>query len=194
MRIIGGEKRSRAILAPAGEDTRPTLDQTRESLFNILRGRVEDAEVLDLYAGSGALALEALSRGAKRAVLVDLSREACRVIRKNIESLGFQEAAALYQTDAAVALDRLQKKDARFDLIFLDPPYRVNLSETLKKCAEGGLLSADGRIIAEHAAKTPPVCPPGLVLLDRRDYRGTSLSFYGRDEHGPDEVPVSGQL
>lgn len=194
MRIIAGEFRSRVILAPKGSDTRPTLDQTRESLFNILRDRVEDAAVLDLFAGSGALALEALSRGAKSAVLVDLSRAACGVIRRNIESLGLSSRAALYQADAAVAVDRLSKKSALFDLIFLDPPYRVSLTDTLKACFAGGLLAENGLIIAEHALQTPPVCPPGLQLIDRRDYRGTAISFYGRDSHGADEVPVSGQL
>ena len=117
MRIIAGEMRSRTILTPKGTDTRPTLDRTRESLFNIIAAWCPDARVLDLYAGSGALALEAISRGAQSAVLCDSSREAARVIKANIEALRVQDRARLLPMMDSQALALLGREGARFDLV-----------------------------------------------------------------------------
>lgn len=181
MRIIGGEARSRTLIAPKGMETRPTLDQVRESLFNILQMRIEGAKVLDLYAGSGALALEALSRGAESAVLCDMSREACSVIRRNIDSLHYQERATLYQTEDKRALDLLEKSGIKFDLIFLDPPYRMDTSVTIDLIVDKNLLAPGGLIIVEHDEKMMPN-PKKITCIDRRKYRATNLSFYGRDD------------
>ena len=126
MRIISGDARGRKLFAPSGEDTRPTADRIRESLFNILSNRVWDAEVLDLFGGTGAMALEALSRGAAHAVIVDSDREAIRAIQRNAEGVlkdALNERAKIIRADYRAAIDAMP--EVRFDLVFLDPPYRM---------------------------------------------------------------------
>ena len=177
MRIIAGEKRSRKLLTPEGNDTRPTADRVKESLFSILQPRLFGARVLDLYAGSGALALEALSRGALGAVLCDVSPAACRVIRQNIAALGYEEKARLLNRSDTAALTQLEKENAVFDLIFLDPPYRMDMSPVCRRLCEGGLLARDGIIVAEHQKEMPPKTGSWAVLTDRREYGITGLSF-----------------
>ena len=136
MRIIGGDARGRTIVAPAGAKTRPTQDYVRESLFNIIRWDVEDARVLDLFAGTGALSLEALSRGARSAVLVDMDRAAGAAIRKNMETSRLSEKCRLIPRDYHAAMDVLAAEGARFDLVFIDPPYKME--NTGEMCAAGG--------------------------------------------------------
>src|SRR5262245_5664288 len=121
MRIIAGTHKGRRIAAPKGEQTRPTGDRVREALFNLV-GPVDDASVLDLFAGSGALGLEALSRGARRCVFAETDSAACRVIRQNVESLGLTGALVL-QRDAVAVLREERSGGRRHDLILLDPPY-----------------------------------------------------------------------
>ncbi len=178
MRIIAGEMRSRRLKAPEGMDTRPTADRVKEALFSILNGRVYGAKVLDLYAGSGALALEALSRGAESAVLADHGRAACAVIQENIDALGCQGRAALLRMKDTAALAALQKQNARFDLIFLDPPYRMDTAPVCAALLAAGLIAEDGMIVIEHSRETPPDIAPPLTLRDRREYGAAGLSFY----------------
>ena len=178
MRIIAGEMRSRRLKAPEGMDTRPTADRVKEALFSILAGRCQGARVLDLYAGSGALALEALSRGAKSAVLVDCGRNACPVIRENIDALGCGDRAALLRMKDTAALSALQKQNARFDLIFLDPPYRMDTAPVCAAILTAGLMEEGGMIVIEHSRASPPDIAPPLALRDRRDYGAAGLSFY----------------
>ena len=178
MRIIAGDMRSHRLKAPGGMDTRPTADRVKEALFSILNGRVYGAKVLDLYAGSGALALEALSRGAESAVLVDSGRNAWPVIQENIDTLGCGDRATLLRMQDTAALRLLQKQNARFDLIFLDPPYRMDTAPVCAAIAASGLLKEDGMIVAEHSRDTPPNVAPPLVLTDRREYGAAGLSFY----------------
>lgn len=179
MRIISGQARGRKLTTLPGDNTRPTLDRTREALFNILQTRVFDARVLDLFAGSGALALEALSRGAASAVLCDHSPEACTVIEKNIDAVRVREKAQLLRCEAADALTRLSGR--QFDLIFLDPPYRKGLvDEALRGIAAGDLLADGGRICAETAADEGFDVPDGLKLTDQRRYGKSLLHFIER--------------
>ena len=182
MRIIAGEKRSRRLQTLEGLDTRPTLDRVKEALFSILTPRIAGARVLDLYAGSGALALEALSRGAQSAVLCDLSRKACRVIAANIAALDYGDKARLLCMPDSAALALLQKEQAAFDLIFLDPPYRMETADACAAILEKGLLSPDGIIVAEHAREKEPPQVPGLTVVDRRQYGVAGLTFYCRSE------------
>ncbi|HWQ59345.1 MAG TPA: 16S rRNA (guanine(966)-N(2))-methyltransferase RsmD, partial [Clostridia bacterium] len=123
MRIIAGEKRGTVIRAPKGANTRPTLDRVRESLFGILQHEIPDASVLDLFAGSGALGLEAVSRGARFALLNDASREARLVIEANVKKLGFGDKTSLFCLDYAAALKRAAAAGWKFGVVFLDPPY-----------------------------------------------------------------------
>lgn len=179
MRIIAGTARSRAILTPQGLDTRPTLDRVRESLFNILQPITPGARVLDLFSGSGALALEALSRGAQSAVMVDISREANRVQIQNVKALGFEKSAAVLLTDWRQALEQLAKQGASFDLIFLDPPYKLlDLRQVGAALLERELLAPDALIVIEHDRETKPVFDPRFVQTDQRQYGKAGILFY----------------
>ena len=187
MRIIAGEFRSRTLLAPKGMDTRPTLDRTRESLFNIISAECPEARVLDLYAGSGALALEALSRGAASAVLCDKSREAARVIAANIASLKVEDRARLLAMSDQQAVRMLQQEGVRFDLVFLDPPYRGGLyGELLDRIKHFDKLQTGGIMVVETPADIEPDSP-GFPYVKLRSYRygKVRLTTFSRNE---DEV------
>ena len=182
MRIIAGEARGRRIEAPEGLETRPTLDRVRENLFNMLQNRVRDARVLDLFAGSGALSLEALSRGAAAAVLTDISARAHRVEKKNVETLGFGDRARVIQCDWHRAVSLLREEDARFDLIFLDPPYDSGLVEkALDQIIAFDILREGGIIICETRSNVvlPEVPEPYYRAREYR-YGKVKLTTYGR--------------
>ncbi|MBR5705169.1 MAG: 16S rRNA (guanine(966)-N(2))-methyltransferase RsmD, partial [Deltaproteobacteria bacterium] len=164
--------------APEGMDTRPTADRVKEALFSILQGRLYGTRVLDLYAGSGALALEALSRGAESAVLADCAAKACQVIQENIDALNCQNQARLLRMKDTAALTALQAKGDSFDLIFLDPPYRMGTAPICRAILEGNLLRLGGLIVIEHGRDTPPKIEPPLVMTDHREYGAAGLSFY----------------
>lgn len=181
MRIIAGEARSRQIDAPKGRDTRPTLDRVRENLFNIIARSVPDARVLDLYAGSGALSLEALSRGAREAVLVDRDREAHRVETANAEKLGYAGRARILLTDALSACGRLEKEGLRFDLVFLDPPYAVGDLRAVT-AALLPLLEEDALVVTEHQADSPYAVCDALEAVDRRRWGYAGVTLYRRKE------------
>ncbi|MCI6669951.1 MAG: 16S rRNA (guanine(966)-N(2))-methyltransferase RsmD [Christensenellaceae bacterium] len=177
MRIIAGSCKGRPILAPKGMDTRPTLDRVKESLFGIIQFQLYGKTVLDLFAGSGNLGLEALSRGASFAAFNDMSRDAVKVIRANIEKLGFEQKSVVMNVDFAQAIRSLSAR--RFDIVFLDPPYRAGLMEkALRELSSAGILNEGAMVIAEHDAHIAPVDTGALVLYDRRIYRDTALSFY----------------
>lgn len=177
MRIIAGEKRSRILTAPVGQETRPTADKVKEALFSILGNRVYDAEVLDLYSGSGALALEALSRGARSAVMVDRDRKAGEAIRKNIRSLAYEEKAVFLPVRDMEAIRRLKKEKRSFDLVFLDPPYRMDTAPVCVLLLEAGLLKENCCIVSEHLKETRPDPGEGFVITDERHYGITGITF-----------------
>ncbi|MBK6684201.1 MAG: 16S rRNA (guanine(966)-N(2))-methyltransferase RsmD [Deltaproteobacteria bacterium] len=181
MRIIAGIYGGRRLAAPKGERTRPTADRAKEALFSILGG-LEGAHVLDLYAGTGAIGLEALSRGAARAVFVEKARPALEALDENLRALGIDgEAAKVLRLDVGRAL-KVLAEDERFDLIYADPPYelaRTALPEVLGFATRG--LSETGRLVLEHRHLDPsPAAPPGLALTDQRRYGEATLAFYGR--------------
>lgn len=177
MRIIAGRARSRTILAPEGRDTRPTLDRVRENLFNVLMRRVIDARVLDLFAGSGALSMEAISRGAAHATLVDIDRAAIRCIQQNIAALKFDQETRVIPADWLSAVSTLTREGAKFDLIFLDPPYKMHdLSDVARSLIP--LLAEDGLIIVEHEARTMPALCEGFDMTDNRRWGIAGVSFF----------------
>ena len=182
MRIIGGSAGGRTLKAPPGAQTRPTSDRVREALFSILGAPPEDACVLDLFAGSGGLGLEALSRGAQMAVFVDQNNAALQTLGQNIEALGFGESTEVHRADARSHLKRLSKGPRRFHWIFVDPPYAGGLAgECLQLLSEGSLLSVGGQIVVEHDRRSAPdEVYASLVKSDTRRYGDTSLSFYER--------------
>lgn len=177
MRIIAGERRGAQLFAPRGMDTRPTQAKVKESLFSIIQAYVPEASVLDLFAGSGSLALEALSRGADTAVLVDMDREALECIKRNIAKLRFEARAAAYRCDWRQAVAKLCGKT--FDLVFLDPPYRLmELEACCHALADGGLLSRDAMMVLEHKTGVVPVLDERFELLKQRRYGDTEIHFY----------------
>ena len=148
MRIISGKARGTKLFTLDGENTRPTLDRVKEPLFSIIMNEIPDAKVLDLFAGSGALGLEALSRGAEHVVLCDNSRDAIKVINNNLAKTKLDTYAEIINEDFKKCLKKLQGR--RFDLIFIDPPYETNNIEiAVKQILELDLLAKDGVIVAE---------------------------------------------
>jgi 16S rRNA (guanine966-N2)-methyltransferase len=178
MRVISGTLGGRRISGPPGTDTRPTSDRVREALFSAL-GDIADATVLDLFAGSGALAIEALSRGARRAVLVDDDRRAAAVIRRNLETLELDRSrATLRRRDALRALHDAREAGETYDLVFLDPPYRLaaGLGPVLADSL-APVLAPGARVIGESDRRTP-LDLPGLSTTFERRYGDTLLRIH----------------
>ncbi len=180
MRIVGGNHRGRSLLGPKSDAIRPTSDRLRESLFNVLAHGYGDAcrgaRVLDLFAGTGALGLEALSRGALYAAFVDQSAEARGLIRGNVVALGLSGVTGLLKRDAT-RLGPLAPFEP-FSLVFCDPPYRKGLGElALASAIAGGWLAPDALVVLEEAADVAVALPPGLLLEERREAGDTQLLF-----------------
>jgi len=175
LRIVGGEARGRPLRAVPGRGTRPTADRVRQSLFDLLGQRMDGLRVLDLFAGTGALALEALSRGAAHAVLVESDPRACAVIEQNLATLGYGDRARLLRAGLPDALGRL--RGSRFDLVFSDPPYALRAAQsTLDSLAANGLLEPGARVVLEMDRREPaPVPPPPLAAGGERRYGDTRL-------------------
>jgi 16S rRNA (guanine966-N2)-methyltransferase len=171
MRVVAGELGGRRLLTPRGGSIRPTTDRVREALFAIL-GSVENAAVLDLFAGTGAVALEAISRGAGRAVLVDTDPGPARA---NVAALGLGDRCEVVGADA---IRFLRRDRGRYDLVFIDPPYRLarRLASQLEELVPGR-LAAGGRAVVESASRQP--LELDLPLLDSRDYGATAIRIHG---------------
>jgi 16S rRNA (guanine966-N2)-methyltransferase len=183
MRIVGGRLRGRPLKTPESRDIRPTSDRLRESIFDILASRfpekLEGGRVVDLFAGSGALGLEAISRGAAFALLVDNGAQARALIRANVEALALGGVTRLWRADAT----QLGRAPAGppFDLAFLDPPYGQNLAPpALASLVSGGWLGAGAVVVVEENAKAEIAAPDGLTLLDARAYGDTGLTILTR--------------
>ena len=198
MRIIAGSARGRAIVAPAGEKTRPTQDHVRESLFNIIRWDVQEAQVLDLFAGTGALSLEAISRGAREAVLIDMDHAACTAIKKNMETSRLGDQCRLISRDYRMAIDALAREGQKFDVVFIDPPYRMeNTGEMCAELLDRGLLGSEAMILVEHRRGMAPLIDPRFEAFDQRNYGETQITFVRvsrREEEADDADAVSGEL
>jgi 16S rRNA (guanine966-N2)-methyltransferase len=183
VRIVGGKYRGMILAAPKDERVRPTSDRVREALFNVLAHndfgtgfRIEGARVLDLFSGTGALGLEALSRGAKYALLVDDHAESRGLIRRNVETMNATGATKIWRRDATALGDMPPNAGGPFDLVFLDPPYRKDLVRRALASAQGGKWLADNAIaVAEMAADENFIAPPGFDPLDERTYGDTKV-------------------
>jgi 16S rRNA (guanine(966)-N(2))-methyltransferase RsmD len=180
VRIVAGTARGRPLLAPKGRQIRPTSDRVRESLFNVLGQWMDGLRVLDLYAGTGALALEALSRGAARAVLVDQDREAAGLCRQNAEALGFADRAEILALPVSRAAPLLAHRNEPFDLVFADPPYAARaVGDTLEVVSAQGLLAPGGTLVVEHDRReTAPERHEALIRVDQRRFGDTLVSLY----------------
>jgi 16S rRNA (guanine966-N2)-methyltransferase len=183
MRVIAGNFRSRTLNAPPGLETRPTSDRLRETLFNVLAPRVEGAIFLDLYAGSGAVGIEALSRGAREAIFVEQAEPALRAIRGNLAALGIRGNYALEPRSVASALKRLAEQARVADIVFLDPPYNKAAEYELALGLLGGecrrLLAAHAVVVAEHEKRADLSTDYGVLQRYRVLRQGdAALSFY----------------
>jgi 16S rRNA (guanine966-N2)-methyltransferase len=180
MRIVGGRWRGRSLAGTKSDALRPTSDRLRETLFNILQHSYDDpiegARVLDLFAGTGAMGLEALSRGATFALFVDDGAQARGLIRENVESLGAGGATRLFRRDATRM--GAAAPNAPFSLVFCDPPYGKDLApKALRSCGEGGWLTPDALVVVEEAQGIEVFLPEGFDEIERRDYGETKVVF-----------------
>jgi len=185
MRITGGRFGGRLLHGPDDERVRPTSDKVRQAVFNILAhndfGRgfaLENARVIDLFAGTGAMGLEALSRGARYGLFVDNSADSRALIRRNVEELALTGATKIWRRDATDLGPFSANSGGPFDLAFLDPPYRRNLlAPALRALRDGGWLAPDVVVVAEHAVDEPMPDCDGFESLDARNYGDTSVRF-----------------
>jgi len=180
MRVIGGTLRGRKLGLLQGRSIRPTSDRVREALFNILGSKPVDATILDLFAGTGALGIEALSRGAKQAVFIDKAPQTIHVLRKNIALCGLEARSRIIQWDIVKSLGCLQAYHQAFDLVFLDPPYhQAMVQSALEHLLRSGTLADDAWIVVEQPFKEA-VMPTatGLICEDHRRYGHTMLTFF----------------
>ena len=179
MRVISGYLGGRTLVAPRGSDTRPTGDRVRESLFAILGDLVLDANVLDLFAGSGSLGIEAISRGAKSCIFVDKDRVPVEVIRKNVSTLELEGVTSVISMDAIKALTLLSGKE-EFDLVFADPPYKAELHDkVIETIVDLNLLKKSGILVLEYSAHNrPSESVGGLLRVREAKYGETLVGFY----------------
>jgi 16S rRNA (guanine966-N2)-methyltransferase len=179
VRVIAGTLRGRRLLAPKGLATRPTADRVREAVFNILPHRLTNRQVLDIFAGTGAMGIEALSRGAARAVFMDHHPLALAAIRRNLGTLRLAAVADVVRWDASHSLEALDRQCGLFDLIFLDPPYRSDLLRpTLLRLRASARLHPEALAVAEHARGMGLTAEgTGWHIIDQRTYGKTLVSF-----------------
>jgi 16S rRNA (guanine966-N2)-methyltransferase len=196
LRVISGSAKGRRLLTPKHNRIRPTADRVKESLFNILtvlRGNFNQCRVLDVFAGTGNLGIEALSRGAEHAVFVDENREAAALIQKNLELTGLADRGNIVQREAVAALKSLGKTVSPFGLIFIDPPYRQGLSVRIMEfLASSGLVDESTQVIVETASNEHlPRCFDRLQEFDRRIYGDTAIIFFAIEDPAQSLPPVT---
>ncbi|MCL6638880.1 MAG: 16S rRNA (guanine(966)-N(2))-methyltransferase RsmD [Firmicutes bacterium] len=182
MRVIAGTAKKRRLKAPRGLALRPTCDRVKEALFNILADRVPGCDFLDLFAGTGNVGIEALSRGAGSAVFVEKEHKNTKIIVENLKNTGLLPSSRVMRREAREAVAHLGAEGLTFDLVFMDPPYRTGLAqETLERVAAGGILKGNATVIVETGQNEDmPRETAGLTLIRQERYGDTMLSFYQR--------------
>lgn len=186
MRIISGDLKGRRLVSPAGRITRPTADRIRESIFNIIGPRLPDLRVLDLFAGTGAMGIEALSRGARTAVFIENDNTALAALHQNIAALNLSGRCRVISLDIENHIEKFLSASVSgmtpYDLVFMDPPYAArHIGSTLFALACSDSLGPGARIVVEHSRQEPiPPVPDGLVLSDQRRFGKTLVSFLDR--------------
>lgn len=184
MRVISGKVRGLKLDTPKNEDVRPTTDRVKESLFNIINQYVMDSNVLDLFAGTGSLGIECLSRGALSATFVDVSKDSINIVKSNVKKSRFENESTILNIDFKSAIDRLKVQNKKFDIIFMDPPYYKNMFiDALSAIDDANLLDEDGIIVVEHDTKDKFVDNIGrLEKTKEKKYGNTTLTFYKMEE------------
>lgn len=181
MRVISGSRKGHKLIAPKGNSVRPTEDRVKESLFNILSPIKKDSIILDLFAGSGGIGIEFLSRGSKKVYFVDKSTESIRAIKKNLEHTKFLDDAQVIKGDARSVIRQFEQGHPSFDYIYIDPPYaEVDLfHKTLQLISEKGILSNDGIVIVEHDKSMLLSKNYGnMEMFDNRSYGSKEMTYY----------------
>ena len=183
MRIISGTARGTKLFTLEGLETRPTLDRVKEAIFNIIQSQIRDAVILDLFAGSGAIGLEMLSRGAKKAILCDKSKSAMEIIKKNIEKTHMAEKVKLYNLDFEKCIEKI--KNDKFDIIYLDPPYNTDyIMKSLNKILDLELMNSNGLIILETDDEKrilEDIKNIKVKIVDKRKYGRATIIFLKSD-------------
>lgn len=184
MRIIAGKHKSRVLNTLEGMNTRPMMDRMKESVFNTIGPYFEDDVVLDLFGGSGALSLESLSRGAREAYIVEKDYKASKVIESNIKLLKEESNVHLYQLDYKVALNKFKNEQKKFDIIFLDPPYRLNIiSEIVDFILENDLINNKGIIVCQYVrGNYHPSESDNLSIIKNYTYASSEICIYQKKE------------
>lgn len=184
MRVISGNARGKKLVSLEGMNTRPTLDRVKEALFNIIQFDIADKDVLDLFAGSGAIGIEAISRGAKSATFCDNSIDAVKIIKTNIENTRSKDKATVINKDYSLALKQLRKENKQFDIIYLDPPYKTDFAnKAIEEIINLNLLSKDGIIIVEtdDNKKDETINTKNIKIFDKRKYGRAILIFIRKE-------------
>ncbi|MCR5201685.1 MAG: 16S rRNA (guanine(966)-N(2))-methyltransferase RsmD [Lachnospiraceae bacterium] len=178
MRVIAGTARRLILKTPSGDNTRPTSDKIKETLFNILQFDIPEATFLDVFSGSGGIGIEALSRGAKKAVFVERDREALKCINYNISHTHFEDKAKVYSMDALRAVKELKRTDETFDIVFMDPPYKSGSEfQVLAELHDSSLINEDSMIIVEAAYETE------LTGYEELGYKVNKVKNYKTNKH-----------
>lgn len=180
MRVISGKVRGLKLNTPKNEDVRPTTDRVKESLFNMINPYMMESNILDLFAGTGSLGIECLSRGASKCTFVDVSRESIALVKSNIKKARFENESEVLNLDFKDAISKLKIKNNKFDVIFMDPPYYKDMFiDALEKIDNANILEEDGIIIVEHDTKDK--FPEEIGSLEKsrdKKYGNTTLTFY----------------
>ena len=183
MRVISGMARGHKLLAPEDMDTRPTTDRIKETLFNIIAPDIPEAKFLDLFSGSGAIGIEALSRYADKCVFVDESLKCKEIIEHNLKHTKLIDKAEIYCVDAISAINMLSSKGEKFDIIFMDPPYNLGFYEpVLKALKNADILNKEGYIIAERSPNNPLPQIDGIEILREKEYKTTVMTFMALED------------
>ena len=184
MRVISGKARGLKLNTPKNDDVRPTTDRVKESLFNMINSYIMDSDILDLFAGTGSLGIECLSRGANQCIFVDNSKESINIVKSNIKKARVENESIVLNLDFKSAINSLSSKNKQFDVIFMDPPYYKNMfSDALSAVDNNNLLKEDGIIVVEHDTVDKFPDNMGRLYKSReKKYGNTTLTFYKLEE------------
>ena len=180
LRVISGTAKGHGLKTVKGDTTRPTSDKVKGALYNIIAPYIGDSSVLDMFAGTGSLGIEALSRGAASAVFFDRSQQCCGIIKENLQHTKLTDKASVYTIDFTAGIEKMYKEGRKFDIIIMDPPYNKNfIQEALKLLTINDIMMDDGVIIAEHSIKDelPESCGR-IKAIDTRKYGDTMITIY----------------
>jgi 16S rRNA (guanine966-N2)-methyltransferase len=190
MRVISGSARGRTLKAVPGMSTRPTTDKVKEAIFSMIGPYFDGGQVLDLFAGTGGLGIEALSRGMDKGIFIDIEKKSLDTVQHNLETAGFKDKAEVYRNDAERALKLLAKRELQFDLVFLDPPYKMKvISELVSAMDEQAMLKPNVIVVVEHdAADILPEFINSLKQIRRAGYGDTAVTIYERKSEPEEQI------